>query len=149
MAVLFIFENERLMRRERVFRDINEDLEVMTDLQLIERYRFPRHTIFEICGMVENDVYTMKLMNMWQDDCKYEIKIKKRSPNICVSCGWRSKKMREDKPKNMSLMKINVEIFYVHVYYATIEDMICWCCPHAVPSPIQHLYLFTRIWRCH
>ena len=44
------------MRRERVFRDRNEDLEVMNDLQLIERYRFPRQTIFEICGMVENDV---------------------------------------------------------------------------------------------
>ena len=50
------FENEILIRRERVFRDRNEELEVMNDLQLIEMYRFPRHTIFEKCCMVENYV---------------------------------------------------------------------------------------------
>ncbi|XP_061191607.1 putative nuclease HARBI1 [Saccostrea echinata] len=54
MAALIVFhdilneENDKQARRERVFRDITQVLDTMTDVELIERYRFPRVTILDL-----------------------------------------------------------------------------------------------------
>lgn len=40
-AFLLLFENERALRRERVFRDRGNPIDNFTDIELIARYRFP------------------------------------------------------------------------------------------------------------
>jgi hypothetical protein len=52
-AVCFImFHNDRALCRERVFRDRNDPLETMQDVDLIARYRFPRRVILDLTNAV-------------------------------------------------------------------------------------------------
>lgn len=45
-------ERERSLRRQRVFRDRTNRLEVFSDRELSNRYHFPRRTIFDFIQMV-------------------------------------------------------------------------------------------------
>lgn len=45
-------KRERSLRRQRVFRDRTNRLEVFSDRELINRYHFPRRTIFDFIQMV-------------------------------------------------------------------------------------------------
>mgnify|MGYP000225442310 CR=1 FL=1 len=58
MATLLILRRreQRALRRERVFRDRLNPLESMDDIELINRYRFPRHVIIDIVSKVEGYV---------------------------------------------------------------------------------------------
>lgn len=56
MAAFFLlFENDRALRRERVFRDRIDPLDKFTDL-LIARYRFPRRRVLELTDLIRNAV---------------------------------------------------------------------------------------------
>ena len=46
----------RRLPRPRVFRDRMNPLDLRTDEELFERYRFRRPTIFFLCQLVENSV---------------------------------------------------------------------------------------------
>lgn len=57
MAAFFVlFENDRALRRERVFRDRIDPLDKFTDYELIARYRFPRRTVLELTDLIRNAV---------------------------------------------------------------------------------------------
>ena len=43
---------DRALRPERVFRDRTQNLDTMTDRELIARYRFPRQSILSLTDMV-------------------------------------------------------------------------------------------------
>ncbi|XP_033739041.1 putative nuclease HARBI1 [Pecten maximus] len=45
-------EHQRALRRERVFRERQNLLEILDDVSLIERYRLPRHLIVEILNII-------------------------------------------------------------------------------------------------
>jgi hypothetical protein len=49
-------EAEAAFRRERVFRDRLNPLDYLRDFEIVERYRLPRHFIFEIIDLVRDDV---------------------------------------------------------------------------------------------
>ena len=55
-AFIILFENERALRRERVFRDREHPLDKFSDTELISRYRFPRHTIIELTDLIKDRV---------------------------------------------------------------------------------------------
>ena len=44
------------MRRERIFRDRTNPLEIYDDLELIERFRFDRGTILQITQLLQDDL---------------------------------------------------------------------------------------------
>ena len=61
MAALFIFqtilhEKDQPLRRERVFRDRTQVLDTMTDEELITRYRFPSHVIWQLVDAVREEI---------------------------------------------------------------------------------------------
>jgi hypothetical protein len=41
-AFVLLFQNERAIHRERIFRDRTQNLDTLSDIELICRYRFPR-----------------------------------------------------------------------------------------------------------
>lgn len=47
---------ERALRRERVFRDRSNPLEIYSDPELIERFRFPQETILLLAGKLEDRI---------------------------------------------------------------------------------------------
>jgi hypothetical protein len=55
-AFMILFQRRRALRRERVFRDWSQALDVYTDDELISRYRFPRQSILEITDSVKGDI---------------------------------------------------------------------------------------------
>lgn len=57
-AFLLLFENERALRRERVFRDRGNPIDNFTDitLELIARYRFPSRTITGLTDLIKDRV---------------------------------------------------------------------------------------------
>lgn len=51
MAAAFILiQNRRQLRRERVFRDRNNPLDYMDDVDIIDKFRLPRFLILDLCG---------------------------------------------------------------------------------------------------
>ncbi|XP_060071426.1 putative nuclease HARBI1 [Ylistrum balloti] len=56
-ALVLLFENDRAMRRERVFRDRLNILGTLTDGELIARYRFPRTTSNDDLNRVKDGFY--------------------------------------------------------------------------------------------
>jgi hypothetical protein len=48
--------NNAALRRERIFRDRSNALEVLCDQELMRRYRFPRATILELTELIREDV---------------------------------------------------------------------------------------------
>lgn len=53
VGILFTLAREKLrLRRQRVFRDWTNRLEVFSDRELSNRYHFPRRTIFDFIQMV-------------------------------------------------------------------------------------------------
>jgi hypothetical protein len=55
-AFFLLFDTERAMRRERVFRDRLDPLDTLTDYELIARYRFPRKVILEVTDLLKEDI---------------------------------------------------------------------------------------------
>ena len=51
-----MLEVRRVMRRERIFRDKTNPLEIYDDLELIERFRFDRGTILQIIQLLQDDL---------------------------------------------------------------------------------------------
>ncbi len=59
MARLILFADEfgnRVLRRERVFRDRRNPLECYNDYELYERFRFPREDIYELTDLLRDDI---------------------------------------------------------------------------------------------
>uniref|UniRef100_K1PEI0 DDE Tnp4 domain-containing protein n=1 Tax=Magallana gigas TaxID=29159 RepID=K1PEI0_MAGGI len=52
-AILFTLAREKSLRRQRVFRDRTNPLDVFCDQELICRYRFPRRTIVDFIQQVD------------------------------------------------------------------------------------------------
>nr|XP_022308063.1 putative nuclease HARBI1 [Crassostrea virginica] len=57
-AVLYLADDEieRECKRMRVFRDRNNPLEVLNDIEVIERYRLPRNVLIRLVELVREDV---------------------------------------------------------------------------------------------
>jgi hypothetical protein len=51
-----MLEVMRAMRRERIFRDTTNSLEIYDDFELIERFRFDRHTILQTTQLLQDDL---------------------------------------------------------------------------------------------
>ena len=51
------------MRRERIFRDRTNPLEIYDDLELIERFRFDRGTILQITQLLQDDLESSNFRN--------------------------------------------------------------------------------------
>ena len=49
-------QEERKERRPRIFRDRNNPIDYMADIELIERYRMPRIKILEVVDLVRKDI---------------------------------------------------------------------------------------------
>ena len=58
-----MLEVMRAMRRERIFRDRTNPLEIYDDLELIERFRFDRHTILQIIQLLQDDLESSTFRN--------------------------------------------------------------------------------------
>ncbi|XP_064650925.1 putative nuclease HARBI1 [Lineus longissimus] len=59
MAVAFLLadqENRRARRRERIFRDRMQPLDYYDDVDLMKRYRMPRHVLTEVIDLIRADV---------------------------------------------------------------------------------------------
>lgn len=59
MAAVFLlaeYEQRKLIRRERVFRDRTNPLDFLNDSEVIERYRLPREFLFRLIYLVREDV---------------------------------------------------------------------------------------------
>lgn len=52
LCLQYACKRERSLRRQRVFRDRTNRLEVFSDRELSNRYHFPRRTIFDFIQMV-------------------------------------------------------------------------------------------------
>jgi hypothetical protein len=57
-----MLEVRRAMRRERIFRDRTNPLEIY-DLELIERFRFDRRTILQITQLLQDDLDSSTFRN--------------------------------------------------------------------------------------
>ena len=57
-ALVFFFESRRALRRERVFRDRSQALDVFNDTELLSRYRFPRQEILRLTDMISECIKT-------------------------------------------------------------------------------------------
>ena len=57
-AVLYLADDEieRECKRMRIFRDRNNPLEVLNDIEVIERYRLPRNVLIRLVELVREDV---------------------------------------------------------------------------------------------
>ena len=51
-----MLEVSTAMRRERIFRNRINPLEIYDDLELIERFRFDRRTILQITQLLQDDL---------------------------------------------------------------------------------------------
>lgn len=49
-AVYVLVRNRQLIRHERVFRDRINPLDYMDDCDILEKFRLPRHVIFDLCN---------------------------------------------------------------------------------------------------
>jgi hypothetical protein len=58
-----MLEVRRAMRRERICRDGTNPLEIYDDLELIERFRFDRHTILQITQLLKDDLESSTFHN--------------------------------------------------------------------------------------
>ena len=58
-----MLEVRRAMRRERIFRDKTNPLEMYDDLELIERFRFDRRTILQINQQLDDDLESSTFSN--------------------------------------------------------------------------------------
>ena len=58
-----MLEVRRAMRRECIFRDRTNPLEIYDDLELIERLRFDRRTILQITQLLQDDLESPTLRN--------------------------------------------------------------------------------------
>lgn len=58
MAVAAVIQAEarRNFRRNRVFRDRQQPLEMYDDIDLLKRFRMPRHVILEVIDMIRDDI---------------------------------------------------------------------------------------------
>ena len=52
MAALHILFGRRAMRRDRVFKDRNNPMDYMTDTELVQRFRFTRHSMNDLVDQV-------------------------------------------------------------------------------------------------
>jgi hypothetical protein len=50
-AFVHLFENERAIHRERIFHDRAQNLDTLSDSELICRYRFPRQSIISLSDL--------------------------------------------------------------------------------------------------
>ena len=53
----------RALRRERVFRDRTQPLDIYDDFELIGKYRFDRQSIMMICDMLQDDLESSTFRN--------------------------------------------------------------------------------------
>lgn len=65
-ACLFVIEvlrenEDKALRRERVFRDRSQVLDMLTDSELIGRYRFPRRVILQLTDDVKDFIQPQTL----------------------------------------------------------------------------------------
>jgi hypothetical protein len=58
-----MLEVRRAMRRERIWRDRTNTLEIYDDLELIERFRFNRGTILQITQLLQEDLESSTFRN--------------------------------------------------------------------------------------
>ena len=58
MAVLFVtaLQTEKALKRERVFRDRLNPLDSLADIEIVERYRLPRASIYNLCDLLQPDI---------------------------------------------------------------------------------------------
>ncbi|XP_064633642.1 putative nuclease HARBI1 [Lineus longissimus] len=56
VALLLEDENRRALRRNRIIRDRIHPLELYDDVDMIKRYRMPRHVLLEVVDMIGNDL---------------------------------------------------------------------------------------------
>ena len=60
MAAVFVVlleeENRRTLRRQRVFRDMLQPLDIYDDVELIKMYRMPRHVLLEVIYFIRDQV---------------------------------------------------------------------------------------------
>ena len=49
-------ENRRALRRDRVFRDRLNPLDVYDDVEILRRYRFTRPVLLEVIDLLEDDI---------------------------------------------------------------------------------------------
>ncbi|XP_064631620.1 putative nuclease HARBI1 [Lineus longissimus] len=56
LSVLFAEENRRALRRQRIFRDRTQPLDIYDDVDLIDRYRMPRHVLVEVIDLIRDQV---------------------------------------------------------------------------------------------
>ncbi|CAC5410350.1 HARBI1 [Mytilus coruscus] len=63
IARYWLLAGRRAMRRERVFRDRTNPLDLYDDLELVERFRFDRQTILQIADLLQEDLESSTLRN--------------------------------------------------------------------------------------
>ena len=58
MAHILVLDEEyrRNLRRERIFRDRNNPLEIFDDHELIQRYRMPRTVILDLIELLNDEI---------------------------------------------------------------------------------------------
>ena len=49
-------QQQRILRRARVFRDRSDPLQLYDDTELIERYRMPRNLIIDVINILSDDI---------------------------------------------------------------------------------------------
>jgi hypothetical protein len=58
-----MLEVRTAMRRERIFKDRTNQLEIYDDLELIERFTFDRRTILQITQLLQDDLESSTFRN--------------------------------------------------------------------------------------
>ena len=51
-----LFQEERHLKRQRVFQDKLNPLDSLCDVKVKERYRFPMQEIFALCDLLNDDI---------------------------------------------------------------------------------------------
>ena len=64
-AFVLLFQNERAIHRERIFRDRTQNLDTLSDSELICRYRFPRQSINSIGSTCSCDTETNRKIKIY------------------------------------------------------------------------------------
>ena len=74
----------RRLRKERVFRERSTAIDQLhvTDRELIERYRFPRHSILDITDTIRQDIEHPTSRSY---DIPAHIQVKNIEPYLCLS----------------------------------------------------------------
>ena len=56
MAFMLVMNEGERLRKERCFRERSTALDQLTDRELIERYRFPKHEILNLTDELKQDI---------------------------------------------------------------------------------------------